>query len=182
MKRILDAGVVLLLSSSVCFAAQDVVTAVQGTVKKLDSASRSLVVKASDGTEHTLHFVRRTSVHGADAAGTGTKDAFHGLQEGSEVVAHYTARGAKETAVEIDRVGDDGVKTAEGTVSHVDRAGKTLVVKAADGTEETYRLTDRAAKDAGKEIADGSEKSAKVTVYYTEEAGRKVAHFFKTAL
>jgi len=92
------------------------------------------------------------------------------------------SRGGKETAEEIDRVDGGGLKTAEGTVSHVDRAGKTLVIKAADGTEETYRLTDRAAKDAGTEIAEGSEKSAKVTVYYTQEAGRKVAHFFKAAL
>jgi hypothetical protein len=182
VKRILNAGVVLLLSSSVCLGLQDVVTAVQGTVKKVDSVSRTLVVKASDGTEHTLHFVRRTSVHGADAAARGTKDAFNGLKNGSEVVVHYTTRGGQETAEEIDRVGDAGVKTAEGTISHIDRAGKSLVVKTADGTEETYRLTDRAAKDAGKEIAEGSEKSAKVTVYYMQDAGHKVAHFFKTAL
>jgi arginine repressor len=182
VKRIPNAILILLLCTSISFGAQAVVTAIQGTVKKVDSAAKTVVVKTSDGTEHTLHFVQRTSVHGAEAAATGTKDAFHGLKEGSEVVAHYSIRGGQETAEEIDRVGSDGVKTAEGTISHIDRAGKTLVVKAADGTEETYRLTDHAAKDAGKEVATGSERSAKVTVYYTEEAGHKVAHFFKTAL
>lgn len=182
MKRLVGGSVALLLCGSVCFGKQDVVNAVHGTVKKIDSAARVVVVKASDGTEHTMHFVRRTSVHGADATTSGTKDAFHGLKEGSEVVAHYVSRGGTETAEEIDRVGDGGFKTAEGTVSHIDRAGKTIVVKSVDGTEETYRLTDRAAKDAGKDIAQGSKKPARVTVYYTEEAGRKVAHFFKTAL
>lgn len=61
----------------------------------------------------------------------------------------------------------------------MDRAGKTLAVKTADGTEDTFRLSGHAATDAGKDIAKGSEKSAKVTVYYTEGAGKKVAHFFE---
>ena len=52
---------------------------------------------------------------------------------------------------------------------------KTVAVKTANGTEETFRLAGR----AGKDIGEGAEKSGKVTVYYTEEAGHKVAHFFK---
>jgi hypothetical protein len=59
--------------------------------------------------------------------------------------------------------------------------GKSIVVKTADGTEETYHFASHAVGKAGKEIAEGSEKSAKVTVYYTEKAGQKVAHFFKKA-
>jgi hypothetical protein len=101
------------------------------------------------------------------------------LKEGSEVAVHYTAKGTEETAGEIDNIGKDGLKVAEATVTRIDRGAKTLAVKTADGTEETYRLTDSAAKDAGRDIAEGAEKSAKVTVYYTEEAGHKVAHFFK---
>ena len=92
---------------------------------------------------------------------------------------HYTAKGGRETAEEVDQIGKDGMKMAEGTVSHIDRAAKTIAVKTADGTEETYRLADHAAKDAGKDIGEGAEKSGKVIVYYTEEAGHKVARFFK---
>ena len=153
-----------------------------GVVLKLDSAAKTVVVKLADGTQHTLHFVRRTAVHGAqDTAGAAT-DAFHGLKEGTEVAVHYTAKGTEETAEEIDNVGKGGLKVTEGTVTHIDRGAKTLAVKTADGAEETYRLTDSAAKDAGKDVAEGAEKSAKVTVYYTEEAGHKVAHFFKRAI
>jgi len=54
-----------------------------------------------------------------------------------------------------------------------------MVVKAADGTEQTFDVTKDAASATAKDIAAGTEKSAKVTVYYTEEAGKKVAHFFK---
>jgi hypothetical protein len=71
------------------------------------------------------------------------------------------------------------MKATKGTVEEIDRGGKKLVVKAADGTKDTFRLSDDAAVDAGKGIAKGSEKTAHVTVYYTESAGKKVAHFFK---
>jgi hypothetical protein len=109
----------------------------------------------------------------------GAKDAFHGLTEGTEVVAHYTTKGADKTAVEIDKVGKDGIKSVDGTITHIDHAAKTMTIKAADGTEDTFRMSDHAAADAGKDIANGTEKSAKVTVYYTESAGKKVAHFFE---
>ena len=32
------------------------------------------------------------------------KDAFHGVREGSEVAVHYTAKGAEETAEEVDNI------------------------------------------------------------------------------
>jgi hypothetical protein len=168
-----------MLLSAFGLAAQDVVSAVHGSITKLDSASKTAVIKTKDGTEHTVKFVDKTTVHGAEATAMGTKDAFHGLTEGSEVVAHYSTKGTEKTAVEIDRVGKDGIKSVDGTVMHIDRVGKTLAVKAADGTEDTFKLSDHAAADAGKDIAKGSEKSAKVTVYYTEEAGKKIAHFFE---
>ncbi len=153
-----------------------------GEILKLDSATKAVVVKAADGTEHTLHFLKRTAVHGVQTAAEGAQDAFHGLREGSEVAVHYTAKGTEETAHEIDNIGKDGLKATDATVVHIDRGGRTLAVKTADGTEETFHLTDSAAKDAGKDIEEGAEKSTKVTIYYTEEGGQKVAHFFKRAV
>lgn len=178
VRRTLAIGLAFLFGAT-AVVAQDVVIAVSGTVKKVDSGTKTVVVKTADGTEHTFHFVERTSVQGADASAAGAKDTFHGVKEGSEVVVHYSKKGTEETAEEIDHVGKDGLKVTEGTVSKIDRGGKTLVVKTADGAEETFHLTDHAAKDAGKGIGEGAEKSGKVTVYYTEKAGRKVAHFFK---
>ena len=182
MKNIVRASLAFLLLGALHLAAQDVVSAVHGTVTKLDSATKTAVVKTKDGTEHTIKFVDKTTVHGVDATGTAGKDAFHGLTEGTEVVAHYTAKGTEKTAVEVDRVGKDGIKSVDGTVTHIDRGAKTLAVKAADGTEETFRLSDHAVADAGKDVAKGTEKSAKVTVYYTEDAGKKTAHFFEKVI
>jgi hypothetical protein len=153
-----------------------------GVVLKLDSGAKTVVVKLADGTEHTMHFVKRTTVHGAQDTAAGAKDAFHGLKEGSEVAVHYTAKGTDETAEEIDNIGKDGMKATDATVTHIDRGAKTLAVKTGDGAVETYRLTDSAARDAGKDIGEAAEKSTKVTIYYTEEGGHKVAHFFKRVI
>ncbi|HXI41153.1 MAG TPA: hypothetical protein VNH83_14315 [Bryobacteraceae bacterium] len=170
---------IFVLISVVCLAAEDVVSAVHGTIQKTDSVAKTIVVKTVDGGEHTFHFVGHTAVHGAEKIAAGARDAYHGLKEGSEVVVHYTAKGGEETAQEVDRIGEGGLKVAEGTVTRVDRGAKTLTFKTANGADETYQMADHAVKDAGKDIATGAEKSGKVTVYYTEKAGHKVVHFFK---
>jgi hypothetical protein len=178
MKKLLVLGVVFLVVCSTAFA----ITAVRGKVAKIDSKAKTIVVKAADGTEHTFHFVARTAVHGGEKAGVATKESFHGLKEGSDVVVYYTAKGTEETAEEVDHIGEGGMKTTEGTVTHLERGAKTVTIKTADGTEQAFRLTDHAADDAGKDISEGAEKSGKVTVYYTEKAGHKVAHFFSKTL
>ena len=121
----------LALCPMLVFAAQDVATAVDGTVKKIDSGTKTVVVDASDGTEHTF-YSGDLVVHGSkDAAkdtAKGTDDAFHGVKEGSKVAVHYTADGGKETAHEIDNIGDDGLKATKGTITHIDRGTKTVAV------------------------------------------------------
>ena len=173
--------VLMLLLSLAAIAADDVVSAVSGTVKKVDAATKTIVVKTADGAERTFHFVGKTTVHGAEKTGEAAQDAFHGVKEGSEVAVHYTVKGSEATAEEVDNIGSGGLKATEGTVSRIGSGGKTIVVKTADGTEETYHFVGNAASKAGKQIAEGSQKSANVTVYYTEKAGQKIAHFFKRA-
>jgi hypothetical protein len=160
-------------------ATEDVVNAVHGTISKLDSGTKTMVVKTKDGTEHTVHFADKTAVFGADKTAAGAKDAFKGLSEGSDVVVHYTAKGGEETATEVDKVGKDGLKSMDGTVDKVGKDGKTVVVKSADGTEHTFDVAGRDSADAAKGIAKGADKTGKVTVYYTEQGGKKVAHFFE---
>jgi hypothetical protein len=179
MKKTLALASTFTLFTSLSLAAQDVVHAVDGTVKKVDAGTKTLVVDTKDGAEHTFHYTADVTVDGAKGTEKGAVDAAHGIGEGSTVAVHYTVVGGKETVHEIDRIGDDGLKATEGTVSHIDRGAKTVAVKTADGSEETFHLTDRAAKDTGKGIAEGADKSAKVTVYYTEKAGVKTAHFIK---
>lgn len=178
--KMIGSIVLALLLVSGAYAAEDVVSAVHGAIKKIDAATKTIILKTADGTEHTVHFLDKTTVHGVDASAAAAKDSWHGLKEGTEVVAHYTTKGTEDTAVEIDKVGKDGLKTTDGTIKDIDREGKKLIVKSGEGVESTFWLTDYAAKDGGKDIAKGMEKGAKVTVYYTEEAGKKIAHFFES--
>jgi hypothetical protein len=173
----------LLMFAALAFAAglmaQDVVSAVEGTVRRVDAATKVVAVKAADGTEHTFHLADDVAVHGGRDVAGGAGDAMHGVKTGAHVAVHYTMNGGHETAHEIDRLGGDGLKVARGTVTNVDRDGKKMSIKAADGTEQTFDLTENAAKDTGEDIGHGADKTMKVSVFYTEDAGRKTAHFIK---
>lgn len=166
----------LVLGLAVSASAQDAGSVVHGTVKKMDAAAKTAVVSTGKGTEEVVQFTDKTVVHGTVA---GSKDAFHGLKEGTEVVVHTTGTGARKTAVEVDNLGKDGLKAAEVTVSKIDAGTKKVTVKTADGAEQTFDMTASAAAEAGKATASGAEKAGKATVYYSEEGGKKVVHFFK---
>ena len=169
MKRLGRFAICVMLGVGLC-AAQDLVSIIHGTIKKVDHATKTVVIKTADGTEHTIKVTD-------DATVKGTKEGFDGLKEGTEVVARTTGKGLDESAVEVGKVSKDGFKATKGTVTKFDKDTKTVVVKTADGTEKTFELTDDAVKDAGKATGKGVAKGAKVTVYYTEEGGKKTAHF-----
>ena len=175
MRHLLSA--VLLTVAAVALAgAQTGASVVHGTVKKIDATAKAVVVTTDKGNEEVVSLTDKTVVHGTAAGATG---AFHGLTEGSTIVVHATGSGAKKTALEVDAIGKDGMKAVDGTVSKIGAGGKTVVVKLADGTEETFETTGHAAAQIASATAAGTERVAKVTVHYTEEGGKKVAHFFK---
>jgi hypothetical protein len=169
MKKLAQLVFCLTLVTMVCMG-QDVVSFIHGTVKKVDHATKTIVVKTADGTEHTVKVTGQTTVKG-------TKDVFDGLKEGTTVVARTTGKGAEETAVDVGKVSKDGLKATKGTITKFDEGAKTVAVKTADGTEKTFELSGKAVEDAGKATGAGVAKGTKVTVYYTEEGGKKVAHY-----
>ena len=175
MRNVLSA-VVLTVAAVALAGAQTGASVVHGTVKKIDATAKTVVVTTDQGTEEAVSFTEKTVVHGTAAGATG---AFHGLTEGSEVVVHATGSGAKKTALEVDAIGKDGMKAVDGTVSKIGAGGKTVTIKLADGTEQTFETTGHAAAEIASSTGAGTEKVAKVTVHYTEEGGKKVAHFFK---
>jgi hypothetical protein len=178
MKLIANVVFALTLATG-AYGTQDVVSAVHGTIDKIDSGTKIVVVKTADGTRRSLHLLDRTAVHGADLSAEASKDSWRGLSEGGEVVAHYTKRGSESTAVEIDKVGQGGLKAARGSVAEIDRGGRKLVVDTGSGAKETFELTGHASEDAGKDVGKATVKGSKVAVYYSEDAGKKVAHFFE---
>jgi hypothetical protein len=145
--------------------------AVEGIVRKSDAAAGALIVRAADGVEHVVHVTKGTVVHGKAA------DPFDGLTQGSHVIVHYVTEGQQKTAVEVDRVAEDGVQMMEARVTHIDRPKRTLTIKLADGSKQTLRLTERAAA-AADDLGDATDLP-KVLVYYTNDAGERMVHFFK---
>jgi hypothetical protein len=75
----------------------------------------------------------------------------------------------------------DVVHIVKGVVKSVDKDSKTIVVKAADGTEHTIKWTDKTAVAGGKDVGDAFAEGSKVSVKYTEKAGEKTAVGIKDA-
>ncbi|HEX3437767.1 MAG TPA: hypothetical protein VHT24_13445 [Pseudacidobacterium sp.] len=70
---------------------------------------------------------------------------------------------------------DDVFHRAKGVVKSIDKDSKTMVVKAADGTEHTIKWTDKTTTEGGKELGTDITEGSKVSVKYTEKAGEKTA-------
>ena len=60
-----------LLFSTCAFA----LTAVEGTIEKIDTKAKTILVKATDGTQHTFHMAEQTTVHGGQVVGAATKES-----------------------------------------------------------------------------------------------------------
>jgi len=140
--------------------------ATEATIKSERKAANKIVVETKDGVEHIYDAAKGLVVHG------GT-DPLSDLKPGTTVIIHSTA---DDTAQEIDRVGDGGLSTTEGTATKIDRGKKEITIRYDNGKIEKLRLTDRAAADVGRNIGDDT----RIVVYYSEEAGGKVTHYFKT--
>jgi hypothetical protein len=176
--------VVLALVALCCVAvsqgAQSSTNVITGTIEKVDSGAKTIAVKTADGSVETVKFTEKTTVHGLKDAAKGADLAG---KEGSHVIVHTVGEGTEKTAHSVEWVGDKTVHTTEGTVEDVGKGSKTVAVKTADGTKETFVVADHAVVNTGKDVARYSARGAKkgehVTVYYTEEAGKKVAHVFK---
>jgi hypothetical protein len=150
--------------------------ALEGTVDQTSEAGKTVIVKTVDGIRHLFHVTEKTVVHGSVAAGA---DTLGGLEAGNRIVVHYTATAGQQTAHEVDRLDAEGLKTIEGVVTRVDRDGRDLSIRLADGSTQTLRLTERAAAYVGRDVDSAAVDATRVVVYYADEAGQQVAHYFK---
>jgi len=64
------------VACQIASADEDMVHVISGVVKHVDKDSKTMVVKTSDGTEHTVKWTGKTSWEG-------TKETGKGLKEGS---------------------------------------------------------------------------------------------------
>lgn len=85
---------------------EDVVHIVDGIVKHVDKGTKTVVIKADDGTEHTIKWTGKTTWEG-------TKDAGKGIKEGSHLSVKYTDKAGEKTAVGIKDVGKETKKAVD---------------------------------------------------------------------
>jgi hypothetical protein len=85
--------------------AEDVVHIVSGVVKSVDKDTKTVVVKAADGTEHTIKYTDNTIVRGSKDAAKGTEkagvDTYLATKTGAKVTVNYTEKAGEKTAVGI---------------------------------------------------------------------------------
>jgi hypothetical protein len=63
MRKLGTLAICTILAAVICIA-QDVVSVVHGTVKKVDHATKTIVVKTANGTEHTIKVTGDTAYKG----------------------------------------------------------------------------------------------------------------------
>jgi hypothetical protein len=110
-------SMVLVLAFAIAWqsaSAQDVFHSVSGVVKSIDKGTKTVVVKAADGTEHTIKYTDKTVVRGAKDTGNGVEkgsvDAYMGAKVGSQVTVKYSEKAGEKTAVGVK---DAGKATAD---------------------------------------------------------------------
>lgn len=192
--------IVLALTSSIVFAqtpakqppaesGSGAEHAVAGTITKVDDAAKTVAIKTASGTTEVLKYSEKTTVEAADATAKGVKEGsaatLSASKEGTDVVARYVRKGSDKVATSFHELGKASLKAAEGTVTAVDTAAKTVSVKTKDGSVQVYHFSEKAAVETGQGIAKGTEATGhglkvgeKVTVNFTESTGRKIAHLF----
>jgi hypothetical protein len=87
-------------------AQDDVFHIVKGVVKSVDKDSKTMVVKTTDGTEHTIRWTDKTTMEGG-------KDVGKGIAEGSKVSVKYTDKAGEKTAVGVKDVGKATAKAVQ---------------------------------------------------------------------
>jgi hypothetical protein len=146
--------------------------ATETTVHEVHEGGRALLTKA----KRLFRWGKRDSAAGGDEAG---EEAVDGLRRGMAVVVHDTASREELTADEIEQLNDPALKRMEGVILSVDRTDRTISLRMADGTRQTFRLSDRAADGLDKDADRAANGTTHVVVFVKGEAGERVVHYFK---
>ncbi|HEX7158223.1 MAG TPA: hypothetical protein VF214_04385 [Edaphobacter sp.] len=97
---------VSLTSLQIALAQDDAVHMISGIVKHVDKGAKTVVVKAEDGTEHTIKWTDKTTWEG-------TKESGKGIKDGSKLSVKYTEEAGEKTAVGVKDISKDAAKTVK---------------------------------------------------------------------
>ena len=143
--------------------AQEVVHALCGTVRSINSTAKTITVVTDNGTsalfkertkpEVRLDFDKRIRAE-ATAPDASTKD-------GDRVVVYYFGSGDAQTAVALQDLGAGPFKEISGTVVKCDRRERLLTLKNNLGVEESFHLDPKTVAETPYGAVEGLELDAK---------------------
>jgi len=119
--------------------AEDVAHAVSGVVKSVDKDSKTFVVKAADGTEHTFKWTETTTVKGAKETGKGVDAASKDTAKGVEAGSVETAKGTEKASVDT-YLGAKKVVTI--TVKYTEKGGEKTAIGIKDASKATAKAVE----------------------------------------
>jgi hypothetical protein len=145
---------------------------VLGTIENIDSAANTITVRLSDGTDKTLRLAKRLTVNGREET---TRRSESALTVQERAVIYYTENAGEETAVDIESLNHAMHRTVTGTLISADKDAKTVVLRTANGKEETFRVKN----DAVIETVDNvmtfdrfePQSGVQITLHYEDPAG-----------
>ena len=145
---------------------------VLGTIENIDSAANTITVRLADGTDKTLQLAKRLVVNGREETRNRAESA---LTAQERAVIYYTDKGSDETAVDVESLNHAMRRTITGTLISADKGNRTVVLRTANGKEETFRVQN----DAVIESSDGvmifaqfePQAGAQITLHYQDPLG-----------
>jgi len=143
-----------------------------GTIENIDTTANTITVRLFDGTDKTLQLARRLRVNGREETRSRAESA---LTAQERAVIYYTDKGGGETAVDVESLGHAMRKTVTGTLTSADKDKRTVVLRTANGKDETFRVQNDAVIETGDGVMTFAQfepqTGAQITLHYEDPGG-----------
>lgn len=145
---------------------------VLGTIENIDSAANTITVKLFDGTNKTMQLAKHLTVNGREET---RNHAESGLAAQARAVVYYTDKGGEQTAVDVETLNHASRKTVTGTIISADKNNGTLVLRTANGNDQTFRVQTDAIIETGDNVMIFAQfepqSGAQITLHYVDALG-----------
>lgn len=167
--------------------AQEVVHALCGTVRSIDSRNKTITVVSDSGTltefkesmkpDVSLDFDRRIR---AEAT---TPEA--SARNGDHIVIYYFGSGDQQTAIALEDLGAGPLRSVEGAVIKFDRGNRVLTLRNNSGIEESFHLEPKTVAEtpygAVAGLGLGAKDGDRVQVMSSSANGNETALFIRAS-
>jgi hypothetical protein len=144
---------------------------VLGTIENIDIAANTITVRLSDGTDKTLQLAKRLKIDGREETRSRAESA---LVARERAVIYYANKNGAETAADVESLNHAMHRAVTGTLIRADKDDKTLVLRVANGKDETFRVQN----DAVIETGDG----VMIFTQFEPQAGEQITLHYEDAV